>query len=83
MIPEGRPEGAGFEAAAVLAKAGIPVTVILDSAVAYHMEQVDLCVVGAEGVVENGGIVNKVRRRSRHTLSIHNLRDVIKLLVTG
>eukprot|EP00611_Tribonema_gayanum_P023824 TRINITY_DN5094_c0_g3_i4.p1 TRINITY_DN5094_c0_g3~~TRINITY_DN5094_c0_g3_i4.p1 ORF type:complete len:341 (+),score=131.75 TRINITY_DN5094_c0_g3_i4:58-1023(+) len=60
MIPEGRPEGAGFEAAAVFSKAGIPVSVILDSAVGYFMEQVDLCVVGAEGVVENGGVVNKV-----------------------
>jgi translation initiation factor eIF-2B subunit alpha len=60
MIPEGRPEGGGFAAAKVLAKAGIPVSIILDSAVGYYMEQVDLCVVGAEGVVENGGIVNKV-----------------------
>ena len=24
------------------------------------MEEVDLCLVGAEGVMENGGIVNKV-----------------------
>ena len=24
------------------------------------MEMVDLCIVGAEGVMENGGIVNKV-----------------------
>lgn len=39
----------------------IPCTLILDSAVAYVMEQVDFVVVGAEGVVESGGIVNKVR----------------------
>lgn len=42
-------------------KVGIPTTVILDSAVAYYMEQVDIVIVGAEGVVENGGIVNSVR----------------------
>lgn len=60
LIPEGRPEGAGFDAAATYAAAGIPVRVILDSAVGYFMEQVNLCVVGAEGVVENGGVVNKV-----------------------
>lgn len=39
---------------------GIPVTVILDSAVGYYMERVDLVLLGAEGVVESGGIVNKV-----------------------
>lgn len=43
-----------------LQAAGIPVTVILDSAVGYVMEQVDLVMVGAEGVVESGGIINKV-----------------------
>ena len=39
---------------------GIPVTVILDSAVGYYMERVDVVLLGAEGVVESGGIVNKV-----------------------
>ena len=33
---------------------------ILDSAVGAIMEEVDLCLVGAEAVMENGGIVNKV-----------------------
>lgn len=40
----------------------IPCTVILDSAVGYVMEQVDMVMIGAEGVVESGGIVNKVCR---------------------
>lgn len=39
---------------------GIPVTVILDSAAGYYMERVDMVLLGAEGVVESGGIVNKV-----------------------
>ncbi len=39
---------------------GIPVTVIPDSAVGSVMSRVNLCLVGAEGVMENGGIVNKV-----------------------
>lgn len=42
---------------------GIPTTIILDSAVGYFMEQIDMVIVGAEGVVENGGIVNSVRTR--------------------
>lgn len=60
LIAEGRPEGAGFQTAAALSKAGVPVTVVLDAAVGYHMEAADLCVTGAEGVLENGGIINKV-----------------------
>ncbi|KAG5898584.1 hypothetical protein JTB14_016596 [Gonioctena quinquepunctata] len=39
---------------------GIPCTLILDSAIGYIMERVDFIMVGAEGVVESGGIVNKV-----------------------
>lgn len=30
------------------------------------MEKVDLVIVGAEGVVENGGIINKVGASARH-----------------
>jgi len=43
-----------------LVTCGIPCTVILDSAVGYIMEQVDCVMVGAEGVVESGGIINKI-----------------------
>merc|ERR1711862_894299 len=43
-----------------MGNAGIPTTVVLDSAMGYIMEQADLVIVGAEGVVENGGTVNKV-----------------------
>ncbi|KAJ8961786.1 hypothetical protein NQ318_021388 [Aromia moschata] len=39
---------------------GIPCTLILDSAIGYIMEQVNFIMVGAECVVESGGIVNKV-----------------------
>ena len=38
--------------------ANIDCEIILDSAVAYSMQRVDMCLVGAEGVVESGGVVN-------------------------
>lgn len=44
----------------MFAAAGIPTKVITDSAIGVFMEEVDLCLVGAEGVMENGGIINKV-----------------------
>jgi len=49
------------ETAELLGEVGIPTTVILDSAVGFYMEQVSMVIAGAEGVVENGGIVNSVR----------------------
>jgi len=49
-----------FPSAFQYAEAGIPTTVVLDCSVASVMDKVDLCIVGAEGVMESGGIVNKV-----------------------
>ena len=43
-----------------LTEFGIPCTVILDAAVGYVMEKIDMVLCGAEGVVESGGIINKV-----------------------
>ncbi|KAI6656895.1 Translation initiation factor eIF-2B subunit alpha [Oopsacas minuta] len=44
----------------MLKKIGVPCALILDSAVGYTMDKVDLVLVGAEGVVENGGIINQI-----------------------
>lgn len=41
-----------------LAALDIPVKLLLDSAVAYTMDEVDMVFVGADGVVESGGIIN-------------------------
>lgn len=41
-----------------LTAAGIPCTVVLDSAVAYVMDKVDFVLVGSEAVVESGGLIN-------------------------
>lgn len=60
VVTDGRPNADGAEAAKIFTDAGIPTTVILDAAVGKYMEHCDLCLVGAEGVMENGGIVNKV-----------------------
>jgi translation initiation factor eIF-2B subunit alpha len=39
---------------------GVPVATISEGAVAYSMGKVDLILVGAEGVVENGGIISRM-----------------------
>ncbi|KAF1804470.1 hypothetical protein FB192DRAFT_1275477 [Mucor lusitanicus] len=59
-VTEGRPNSDGIQAVSALRKNGIPCRAVLDSAVGYIMDKVDMVFVGAEGVVENGGVVNKI-----------------------
>jgi translation initiation factor eIF-2B subunit alpha len=57
-VTESRPYGLGIKTHALLTAAGIESIVILDSAVAWIMGKVDLCLVGSEAVCESGGLVN-------------------------
>ncbi|KAJ2697640.1 translation initiation factor eIF-2B subunit alpha [Coemansia sp. IMI 203386] len=59
-ITESRPDQSGLQAAEELNQLGVPCEVILDAAVGYIIEKVDLVLVGAEGVVESGGLINKI-----------------------
>ncbi|KAF8323190.1 nagb/rpia/CoA transferase-like protein [Clavulina sp. PMI_390] len=60
FVTEGRPRGLGTRTHEVLTAEGVPCTVILDTAVAYIMDRVDLVLVGSEAVVESGGLINAV-----------------------
>lgn len=62
VVTEGRPDSTGLAMATALSKMKVPCTIVLDSAVAFALEalKVNLALVGAEGVVENGGIINKL-----------------------
>lgn len=61
IVLEGRPDASGLRAAKSYAEeTTIPTTVAPDTAMAAVMEKVDVVLIGAEGVLENGGIVNKI-----------------------
>lgn len=60
FVTESKPTSQGFEAVRILQQHGILASVILDSAVGYYISLSDMVLVGAEGVVENGGVVNQV-----------------------
>ncbi|KAL4178856.1 hypothetical protein AMTRI_Chr13g84290 [Amborella trichopoda] len=55
---EGRPDKTGLRLSTELVGLGIPVKLLIDSAVAYNIDEVDMVFVGADGVVESGGIIN-------------------------
>ena len=60
FVTESMPDKSGHLMAKDLVALGIPTTVILDAAVGFYIEEVDLVLCGAEGVVESGGIINKI-----------------------
>lgn len=67
IVTEARPDDIGYVTAKRLHDANIPINLITDAAVAHYMDRIDLVLVGAEGIVENGGIINKT---GTHQLSI-------------
>lgn len=50
----------GIATVRALRAKGVPVATIPESAVAYSLGKADLVIVGAEGVVENGGIISRM-----------------------
>ncbi len=59
-VTESAPDQAGILMAKELKEIGIETTLILDAAVGLVMEKIDFVLLGAEGVVESGGIINKI-----------------------
>ncbi|XP_039049209.1 translation initiation factor eIF-2B subunit alpha-like [Hibiscus syriacus] len=58
LCTKGRPDRTGLRFSNELAKLDVPVKLLIDSAVAYTMDEVDMVFFGADGVVESGGIIN-------------------------
>lgn len=73
LVTETRPRFQGHITARELAKAGIPVTLILDDAVRYFMQLVDKVIVGADAITANGALVNKIGT-SMVALAAHEAR---------
>ncbi|MEM2004845.1 MAG: ribose 1,5-bisphosphate isomerase [Zestosphaera sp.] len=59
-VKETRPALQGLITAKILADEGLDVILIPDSGVRYYMKRVDKVVVGADTVVANGAVVNKI-----------------------
>lgn len=60
VVSSDSPSAESSENISALRKLGIPVATIPPTAIAYCLQQVTQCFVGAEGVVENGGIISRL-----------------------
>jgi ribose 1,5-bisphosphate isomerase len=63
IATETRPWRQGLLTVKALAKARVPVSLIVDSAVAHFLAEVDVVMVGADAVARNGDVVNKIGTR--------------------
>jgi ribose 1,5-bisphosphate isomerase len=73
LAAESRPRRQGYITARTLAEAGVDVTLIVDSAVRYHMAKTDVAVVGADAIASNGAVINKIGT-SQLALAAHEAR---------
>jgi ribose 1,5-bisphosphate isomerase len=60
LVTETRPRYQGRLTAAILAKNGVDVSIIPDSACRLYMHEVDRVIVGADAIASNGAVVNKI-----------------------
>lgn len=60
VVTEGQPERDGLKSCDELRHMGVPAEMCLDTAVGFMMHEVDMVLVGAAGVCESGGIINKI-----------------------
>ena len=60
VATESRPRWQGHLTARQLKEAGIGVTLIVDSAVRYFINDVDCVIVGADTITANGALINKI-----------------------
>lgn len=58
-VAETRPLFEGRQLAEILAKAGIPVTLLTDAAMGRALDKASLCLTGADGVLQDGSLINK------------------------
>ena len=81
VVAESHPEGDGHKTAAQLADAGVPVTVVEDAAVAYAMSRCQMVLVGAEAVLESGGVINKIGTCARALAHAPRLTPLLAVFV--
>ncbi|KAH9275755.1 hypothetical protein BSLG_006779 [Batrachochytrium salamandrivorans] len=60
IVTEAKPSESGKRAVEELRKLNIRAALVNDSAVGYIIEKVDMVLVGAEAVVQNGGLINQI-----------------------
>ena len=81
-VSESRPKNEGIIFAKALAKAGIKVEVITDASINSFIEKTDAVIIGADKILRNRNVVNKIGSRSAAIICRH-FRKPFYVLTTG
>lgn len=73
FVTESRPMRQGLISVRELSRAGVPTTLIVDSAVRHFIRDIDKVIVGADSIAANGAVINKVGT-SQIALAAHEAR---------
>jgi len=73
FVTESRPWRQGLITVRELSEVGIPVTLMVDSAVRWIMKDIDMVMVGADTIASNGAVINKIGT-SQIALAAHEAR---------
>jgi len=73
FVTESRPWRQGLITVRELSEVGIPVTLMVDSAVRWVMKDIDMVLVGADTIASNGAVINKIGT-SQIALAAHEAR---------
>ncbi len=73
FVTESRPARQGLISVRELSRAGVPTTLIVDSAVRHFIRDVDKVIVGADSIAANGAVINKIGT-SQIALAAHEAR---------
>ena len=76
FVTEARPMGQGLISARLLSRAGIPTTLIVDSAARHFIRDIDKVIVGADSIAANGAVINKIGT-SQIALAAHEARVLL------
>ncbi|MFC5277680.1 ribose 1,5-bisphosphate isomerase [Halorubrum rubrum] len=60
IVKETRPRNQGHITAEQLREAGVPVTLVVDSAARRYLNEADHVLVGADSIAADGGVINKI-----------------------
>ncbi|OYR55643.1 ribose 1,5-bisphosphate isomerase [Halorubrum halodurans] len=60
IVKETRPRNQGHITARQLREAGVPVTLVVDSAARRYLNEADHVLVGADSIAADGGVINKI-----------------------
>ncbi|QSL66713.1 hypothetical protein MERGE_001097 [Pneumocystis wakefieldiae] len=80
-ITESRPTGSGIITSRILSEAGIPTAIVLDSAVGFLIQKIDLVLVGAEGIIGTSQIATLAKVAHKPFYAVAESHKFVRMFI--